>query len=120
MPLPLYIKERYGFRKHDNPEGRLVRQIIEYLRACGAVGGKVKTTGIVRNGRYTFDQYLFRGKADIECFHKGIMYCIEVKAPGKSIKKNSDQDKYRNLFHKPPGRIFIEADSLEDISSIIK
>ena len=107
-------------RKKDNPEGRTQLQILKYLKAIGAVVGKTKTVGIKRGKNYCFDPYTMRGKADLECFWKGVMYAIEVKAPGKSIKEDSDQDKYRNVFHCPPSRIFIEADCLEKVMSIIK
>jgi len=107
-------------RKKDNPEGRVQLQILHYLNMIGARAGKTRTMGVKRGKAYCFDPYTMRGKADLECFYKGIMYCIEVKAPGKSIEKGSDQDKYRQLFHSPPSRIFIEADCLEDVQTVIK
>jgi len=106
-------------RKRDNPEGVIQLQIIHYLKRIGAVVGKTRTMGVRRGDSYCYDVYTMRGKADLEAFYKGIMYCIEVKAPGKSVEKDSDQDHYRNIFHAPPSRIFIEADCLEDITDII-
>jgi len=105
--------------KRGNPEGQLQLQIIHYCKARGANIGKTRTMGVKRGNTFCFDIYTMRGKADLECFYKGIMYAIEVKAPGKSIIKESDQDKYRELFHKPPDRIFIEATSLQDVIKII-
>jgi len=107
-------------RKRDNPEGRTQLQIIHYLNSIGAVVGKTRTMGVKRGNSYCYDRYTMRGKADLECFHKGIMYAIEVKAPGKSIEEKSDQDIYRSLFHSPPSRIFIEADGLSDVQKIIQ
>jgi len=106
--------------KRGNPEGQIQLQIIHYLKGIGAVVGKTKTMGVRRGRAYCFDIYTMRGKADLECFYKGVMYAIEVKAPGNSIKKDSDQDKYRSIFHAPPSRIFIETDCLEDVISAIK
>ncbi len=106
-------------RKRQSPEGHIQLQIIRYLRSIGAIVGKTKTMGVKRGNTYCFDIYTMRGKADLEAFYKGVMYAIECKAPGKSIKENSDQDKYRSYFHKPPDRIFIEADCLEDVQSVI-
>ena len=100
-------------------EKDVVRQILEYLRAIGAHAGKVKTMGVKRGDRFCFDPYTFRGKCDLECFWKGVMFGIEVKAPGKKIEKKSDQDRYRQLFHAPPSRIFIEADCVEKVEVII-
>lgn len=107
-------------RKKDNPEGRTQLQILHYLKAIGAYAGKTKTMGVRRSKIFCFDPYTMRGKADLEAFKNGIMYAIEVKAPGKSIEKDSTQDIYRNLFHAPPYRIFIEADCLEDVTDVVK
>ena len=108
------------FHKRGNPEGAIQLQIIHYLKGIGAVVGKTRTMGVKRGRAYCYDVYTMRGKADLECFHKGIMYAIEVKAPGKKIEQNSDQDLYRSFFHAPPSRIFIEADSLDVVRSVIK
>lgn len=107
-------------RKRDNPESAIQLQIIHYLKRIGAVVGKTKTMGVKRGKAYCFDIYTMRGKSDLEAFYKGVMYCIEVKAPGKKIIENSDQDSYRSFFHSPPSRIFIEADCLDDVLSVIK
>ncbi len=113
---------RRPLRKKDNPEGRIQLQILHYLKRIGAVVGKTKIQGTydAMTKCRRFDIYNMRGKADLECFYKGVMYCLEIKAPGKSIEKDSDQDNYRKVFHKPPHRIFIEADCLEDVLEIIK
>lgn len=104
-------------RKKDNPEARLVMQIIYYLRGKGHAVGKTKTMGVVRNGRYTYDPYQFRGKCDIECFANGIMYAIEAKS--NNGRQTEEQKKYQKLFHKPPHRVYILAKCLEDITNII-
>ena len=122
MPRNLFLKRNYKWNRHkkrDNPEGIVQLRIIHYLKALGATVGKTKTLGVKRGKFYCLDPYVMKGKADLECFHKGIMYAIECKAPGKKIKKDSDQDLYRSLFHSPPSRIFIEADCLEDVQEII-
>lgn len=116
---PAFLNKQRS-RKYRNPEGIIQLQIIHYLKGIGAVVGKTKTMGIKRGNSYCFDIYTMRGKADLECFHRGIMYAIEVKSPGNSIKKDSDQDNYREVFHYPPHRIFIEADSLDDVMAVVK
>ncbi len=98
-------------------EGRTQRQIIRYLKAIGAVVGKTKTMGVKRGNVYCLDPYVMLGKADLECFWKGVMYCIECKSTVGRMSSN--QKSYREVFHKPPDRIFIEAHSVEDVSNII-
>ena len=93
--------------------------ILHYLRNIGAYGGKTKTLGVKRGRSFCYDPYTFRGKSDLECFYKGVMYAIEVKRPPNKIKKDSPQDDYRKAFHKPPDRIFIEANSVDDVMVII-
>ena len=101
-----------------NPEGIIQLQILHYLKAIGAVCGKTKTMGVKRNGRYCLDPYVMLGKADLECFWKSVMYTIEVKS--STGKMSEHQRNYKEVFHKPPDRIFIEAHSLEDVISAIK
>jgi hypothetical protein len=105
-------------RKRGNPEGQLQLQIIHYLKAKGYIIGKTKTTGIKRGNAFCFDPYCFRGKCDLECFANGVMYGIEVKS--KVGKLSPEQIHYKEVFHKPPDRIFIEAHCLEDVISAIK
>lgn len=94
-------------------------QIIYYLKTIGcAAVGKIKTLGIKKDGHYCKDYYLMRGKADIECFRKAIMYCIECKSLTGIM--SDDQKSYRDVFHKPPDRIYILARKLEDVSEMIK
>jgi len=100
----------------------LQRQIILYLKAIGSVAGKTKTIGLAvskdSHAFYRKDSNLMTGKADIECFHKGVMYCIEVKS--KHGRQSPEQKEYQKVFHKWPTRIYILARKLEDVSSVIK
>jgi hypothetical protein len=100
------------------PEKVIQLQILKYLRAIGAYAGKTKTVGIKRGRAFCFDPYTFRGKCDVEAFYKGIMYAIEVKSA--TGKLSPEQIRYKEVFHKPPDRIYIEAHSIEDIISVIK
>jgi len=108
-------------RKRQAPEGVVQLAIIHYLKGIGAKVGKTKIQGtydpVTKCRR--IDIYNMLGKADLECFYKGVMYAIECKAPGEKIKEGSDQDYYRKYFHLPPSRIFIEADSLQDVIDVI-
>ena len=92
-------------------------QILHYLKAIGAYGGKTKTMGVKRGRAFCFDPYLLTGKNDVEAFYKGVMYAIEVKSEKGKL---SDRQKiYRDNFHKPPDRIYIEAHSLQDVMDVI-
>jgi hypothetical protein len=104
-------------RKKNNPEGRIQLQILKYLRAIGAYAGKTKTMGVRRGKIFCFDPYTFRGKCDLEAFKNGIMYGIEVKS--ETGRLSPEQNQYKEIFHKPPDRIYIEAHSLQDIIDII-
>ena len=104
-------------RKRDNPEGRLQREIIFYLRTLGIPVGKTKTMGVKRGNVWCYDPFTFRGKCDLECFYNGIMYAIEVKSP--TGKMSLEQEEYRQLFHKPPDRIYLLAKKIEDVTEVI-
>lgn len=93
-------------------------QCIHYLKAIGATVGKTKIFGLKKNGHYCIDRYMMVGKSDIECFYKSVMYCIECKSPTGTM--NDNQKFYRDVFHKPPDRIFILSKKLEDVSDVIK
>lgn len=100
------------------PEKAIQLSILKYLRAIGAYAGKTKTMGVRRGRTFCFDPYTFRGKCDLEAFKDGIMYGIEVKS--ETGKLSPEQIHYKEAFHKPPDRIYIEAHSLDDVISVIK
>lgn len=104
-------------RKRDNPEGRLQLQIIHYLKACGFVVGKTKTTGIRRGQAFCFDPYTFRGFPDLCCFARNKLIFIEVKAP--SGTQSQEQRNFQELCNSA-NITYILARSLEDITSLIK
>ena len=99
-------------------EKDIVRQILGYLRGIGAYCGKTKTMGVKRGKVFCYDPFTLRGKNDIEAFYRGIMYAIEVKS--EKGRLSPEQIIYRDNFHKPPDRIYIEAHSLQDVMVIIK
>ena len=77
-----YRKSYYNIgkpRKRDNPEGRLLLQIIKYCKFKGAYVGKVKTTGAYKGGQFIKDPYLMRGLPDCLCFYNNKMYFFETK-----------------------------------------
>ena len=62
-------------------------QILRYLKAIGAYGGKTKTVGIKRGRAFCIDPYLFRGFADLTCFYNKQLYFIEVKRPDGKLSE---------------------------------
>jgi len=105
--------------KRDNPEGRIVLQILKYLHLKGHYCGKVKTKGsFIKQGRFILDRYQMTGLPDIFSFSPdSIFYAIECKAGKNNMSDN--QVKFSEVFHLPPTRIFILAYSLEDVMKII-
>ena len=105
--------------KRGNPEAHIVLQILKYLDLKGHYCGKIKTKGsFTRQGRFILDRYQMTGVPDILSFAPdGTLYAIECKA-GKN-KLQSNQDKFKQLFHLPPTRIVLLAYCLEDVMKII-
>lgn len=95
-------------------------QILHYVRACGLAAGKIKTFAAFKPGQgYLADPYQFTGLPDIIAFDddKKIMYAIEAKVNGNTQSEN--QKAFQQLFHAPPGRIYLVIYSLEEIQKII-
>lgn len=113
-----FLSKSYRFnrpKKKDSPEGRLVMQIIYYLRAKGYPCGKTKTTGIVRNNRFTYDAYLFRGFPDITAFTPCLVF-IECK----SLKgKQTEEQRDFQTFCEKASIKYILARRLEDVIEVI-
>lgn len=91
-------------------------QIIYYLRARGHACGKTKTMGVVRDGRYTYDPYQFRGFPDISAFCPGLVF-IECKSP--KGKQTEEQKDFQALCQKADIP-YILARRLEDVTEAIK
>ena len=101
-------------RKRGNPEAHLVLQIIKYAKAIGCYAGKIKVKGsFSKAGNFIFDPYLIRGVPDVLIFKNSIMYLAECKVDKNTLTE--EQEIFKQFFHKPPDRIFIEARSLEDV-----
>lgn len=101
------------------PERALELAILRHLDLRGVIVGKTKIKGVaLPNGGWGYDKWNFRGFADLHAFKDGVMYAIEVKAGKNKLEEN--QIRYRDLFHNPPSRIFIEAYKLEDVYCITK
>ena len=116
---PLSIMRSYPFnrpKKQDNSEGRLVMQIIYYLRAKGYICGKTKTMGVMRGGRYTADPYLFTGFPDITAFTPSLVY-IECKSP--TGRQTPDQKSFQRSCRNAD-ITYILARSLSDVEAVIK
>ncbi len=107
-------------RKRGSPENHLVLQILHYLRARGLTAGKVKVKGsFSKKGAFILDPYLMTGLPDIFAFDdkNKVMYGVECKV-GSNIQ-SPNQRNFQELFHNPPGRVYLVAYSLEEIQKII-
>ena len=116
MSNPFHSKAyRYNRpKKQGSPEGHLVMQIIHYLKAKGYAVGKTKTMGVVRNGRYTYDPYQFRGFPDISAFIPELIF-IECKSPKG---RQTEEQKDFQSFCEKAGIRYILARSFADIQII--
>ena len=104
-------------KKRDNPEGRLVRAIIIYLRARGYRAGKIKTHGVYDSvaRSYWLDPNAWVGVPDILAFVPQLVF-IEVKSPtGIQSPKQKEFERICNIANIN----YILAKSLEDISAVI-
>ena len=77
-----YFRGRITRKNAIQRESDIQLQILRYLNIIGAYGGKCKTVGIMRKGRYCTDRYLFLGYPDLSFFFRGFFYFCEVKRPG--------------------------------------
>ena len=87
--------------------------IIKYMRRCGYVCGKTKTTGIwdpIRR-RYRRDKYAFVGFPDLTAFIPQLVF-IEVKS--LSGKQTGDQEAFQAMCDRG-GTPYILATSVDDV-----
>ena len=96
-------------------EGRLQLEIIKMVRSLGYAIGKNKTVGIFRDGRFSKDQYVFRGFPDLTMFVPELVFC-EVKAP--KGRMSQDQIEFEKLCTKA-GIRYIVARKIEDVVEVI-
>jgi len=103
-------------RKRQAPEAHIVLQILKYLSLKNHYCGKIKTKGsFTKQGAFILDKYQMIGLPDILSFSPdGTLFAIECKA-GKNIL-TPQQEKFKQLFHSPPTRIFLTAYSLDDVT----
>ncbi len=93
------------------PEGKIVKQILDYLKLKGHKAGKTKTMGVKRGSRFCFDPYLFTGFPDITAFVPHLVF-IEVKAKGG---KQSPKQREFQWYCERAKIKYILAYSLEDV-----
>ena len=102
-------------RKRDNPEGRLVRQILIYLHARGYAAGKLKTMGVKRGNAYCFDPYQWRGVPDLLVFTPALVF-IECKSPTGT---QSSEQKIFQEYCNTANLTYILARNLSDVEKAL-
>lgn len=102
-------------KKRDNPEGRLVLDIIHYLRAKGYTVGKVKVKGGYGKRGFIRDPYVFLGFPDLCCFTKDKIVFIEAKSKTGVM---SDWQKCFQECCERCGVSYIVARSVEDVIDV--
>ena len=105
--------------KRGNPEAHLLLSVLKYLDLSGWYCGKVKVKGsFSKQGNFIMDRYLMRGLPDALAFKNGIMLAVETKSGKNTL--TPDQIKFKEYFHNPPDRIYLEIRNIEEIQEIIK
>lgn len=105
-------------RKRQAREAHLLLSIIKYLNISGWYVGKVKVKGsFTSKGNFIFDRYLMKGLPDAFAFKGDTMLAVETKIGSNTL--TPDQEKFKQHFHRPPSRIYLEARSLDDVISAI-
>jgi hypothetical protein len=120
---PCYVaNDFYNTRpkRRNQPEGKVVLEILHNLAHLNWFCGKVKVKGIIlpNNRGFAFDRYAMRGLPDIFAFKDGVMLGIECKA-GKNTT-TEQQEEFKNHFHSPPNRIYVVARNWQDVASKIQ
>lgn len=93
-------------------------EIIKYMRRCGYVCGKTKTTGIYDPTRRNFrkDHYSFVGFPDLTAFVPKLVF-IEVKRPKQ--KQTEPQELFQSMCERV-GIPYILATSIDDVITGLK
>ena len=103
-------------KKRDNPEARLVLDIIHYLRQKGYTVGKVKVKGgFGSKGNFIKDPYTFVGFPDLCCFTKKEIVFIEAK------DKRGVQSVFQKYFQECCERCgvkYVLARSIDDVLDV--
>lgn len=104
-------------RKYDNPEGRLIRHCIYWLRSQGYAAGKIKTHGVWDNVRktYRFDPEAWTGVPDILAFTPKIIF-IETKV---NNNRQSDPQIHFQECCRKAGISYLLIRSIEDLQNNI-
>ena len=91
-PYPLSVENTF-YRKTNHREylSKFIESVImRLLRDLGASSIKAPDKGIFRDGKWTPNFGVKRGRADVICFVWGQMYNFEVK-----VRKDSQKDEQR-------------------------
>lgn len=104
-------------KKRDNPEGRLVRSIIIYLRARGFEAAKIKTHGVYDkvSRAYRLDLNAWTGVPDILAFCPQLVF-IEAKSATGTQSEHQKKFQQLCLVANIP---YILARSLQDIEHLV-
>ena len=123
-------KPRPNARKpHNQPEEKLLQNIIIYLRLQGMKCGRVRTIARMIMGIYAKDRFLFKSVPDILVYNpvKKKWWWIETKAGNNKLSKRQPMDKDYEYSQEEfrdwcleSGQGWIEARSITDVEIIIK
>ena len=123
-------KPRPNARKpHNQPEEKLLQNIVIYLRLQGMKCGRVRTIARMIMGFYAKDRFLFKSVPDILVYNpfKKKWWWIETKSGKNTLSKRQPMDKDYEYSQEEfrdwcleSGENWIGARSLTDVEIIIK
>jgi len=105
------VRKRARYKETD-----VQLEILKYLRARGYPAGKTKTMGVVRNGKYCVDRYLFTGFPDITAFVPELLF-IEVKF--NKGAQSDNQERFEQLCLHAGNVKYLVARSAADVDAYL-
>jgi Holliday junction resolvase len=94
------------------PEGIVLRQVLDYLKARRVLAIRINTGGVMRGGRWTKSPNVTKGVSDILGIYLGAPIAIEVKSA--KGKLSLDQEKFLTSWKENGGKICV-ARSVKDV-----
>jgi len=110
-----YIPEVLNLLKATSKSNLLTKTIINYLKWCGYFAERINTTGIYRNGKYTYSGGT-TGSADISAIINGQSVRIEVKI-GRD-KQSEAQKRYEDKVTQAGAQYWLVHDFTEFLNKI--
>lgn len=111
--LTQYQRKRGTMAGPRTPEGKVKREIMEYLSSIGCFA--FYTPNTTQKGRRA-TEYQPKGIADVHGLYRGWALAMEIKAPGQKLRK--EQAEYLYNFTQAGGKGFV-ASCVSDVKQVL-